>query len=46
MVDVNRLLKQFDMMQQMTKQFTNKNLAKKMKRGGGLFGGKMKGMPF
>ncbi len=45
-VDVNRLLKQFEMMQQMTKQFTGKNMAKKMKRGGGLFGGKMKGLPF
>lgn len=44
-VDVNRLLKQFDMMQQMTKQFTNKGMARKMKRGGGLFG-KMKGLPF
>ncbi len=38
-VDVNRLLKQFEMMQQMTKQFTGKN----MKRG--RFG-KMKGLPF
>ena len=45
-VDVNRLLKQFEMMQQMTRQFTGKNMAKKMKRGGGLFGGKMKGLPF
>ncbi len=38
-VDVNRLLKQFEMMQQMTKQFSGKN----MKRG--RFG-KMKGFPF
>ena len=45
-VDINRLLKQFDMMQQMTRQFTGKNMAKKMKRGGGLFGGRMKGLPF
>ncbi len=43
-VDVNRLLKQFEMMQQMTKQFSGKNMQKKMKRGG-LFG-KMKGLPF
>lgn len=40
-VDVNRLLKQFDMMQQMTKQFTGKTFGKKK----GLFG-KMKGLPF
>ena len=45
-VDVNRLLKQFEMMQQMTKRFSGKNMAKAMKRGGGLFGGKMKGLPF
>ncbi len=45
-VDINRLLKQFDMMQQMTKQFTGKGMSRKMKRGGGLFGGKMKGLPF
>ena len=38
-VDINRLLKQFDMMQQMTKQFSGKA----MKRG--RFG-KMKGFPF
>jgi signal recognition particle subunit SRP54 len=38
-VDVNRLLKQFEMMQQMTKQFSGKN----MKRG--RFG-KLKGLPF
>ena len=34
-VDINRLLKQFDMMQQMTRQFTGKNMSRKMKRGGG-----------
>ena len=44
-VDVNRLLKQFDMMQQMTKQLTNKGMARKLQRGGGLFG-KRKGLPF
>ncbi len=44
-VDVNRLLKQFEMMQQMTKQFSGKNMQKMMKRGGGLFG-KRKGLPF
>ena len=37
-VDINRLLKQFDMMQQMTKQFSGG----RMKRRAGLFG-KMKG---
>ena len=44
-VDINRLLKQFEMMQQMTKRFSGKNMAKAMKRGGGMFG-KMKGLPF
>ncbi len=44
-VDVNRLLKQFETMQQMTKQFAGKNMQKMMKRGG-MFGKKMKGMPF
>jgi signal recognition particle subunit SRP54 len=38
-VDVNRLLKQFDMMQQMTKQFTGKNLKRNRF-------GKLKGLPF
>ena len=41
-VDVNRLLKQFDAMQQMTKQFSGKNLKKlqkKMGRMGGMGGG-------
>ncbi len=39
-VDVNRLLKQFEMMQQMTKQFSGKN----MKRAARF--GKMRGFPF
>ena len=39
-VDVNRLLKQFEMMQQMTKQFSGKN----MKRAARF--GNMKGFPF
>ncbi len=42
-VDVNRLLKQFTMMQQMTRQMSS--MGKKAKRMGGLFG-KMKGLPF
>ncbi len=42
-VDVNRLLKQFGMMQQMTRQVAS--MGKKAKRMGGLFG-KMKGLPF
>ena len=49
-VDINRLLKQFDMLQAMTKQFTGgkmpKNLRKMMgKKGRGGFPG-MGGMPF
>ena len=49
-VDVNRLLKQFEMLQAMTKQFTGgkmpKNLRKMMgKKGRGMRGG-MPGMPF
>ncbi|NCE64308.1 signal recognition particle protein [Pseudoflavonifractor sp. 524-17] len=40
-VDINRLLKQFDLMQQMTKHFTGG----KMKRKAGMFG-RMKGMKF
>ncbi len=40
-VDINRLLKQFEMMQQMTRQMTGGKMAKKM----GRFGG-MKGFPF
>ena len=42
-VDVNRLLKQFNMMQQMTKQMAG--MGKKVKRMGGMFG-KRKGLPF
>ena len=45
-VDVNRLIKQFDDMQQMMKQFSGKNmkkLQKKMGKGGGFPG--MPGMP-
>ena len=45
-VDVNRLLKQFEAIQQMTKQLTGKNMKKLQKKmgrmgggGGGLFGG-------
>ena len=37
-VDVNRLLKQFEMMQQMTKQLTNKKAMKRFGRGGMPFG--------
>ena len=45
-VDINRLLKQFEMMRQMTRQFSNKQL-KRMGRMGklGKFG-KLPGMPF
>ena len=46
-MDVNRLLKQFDAMQQMMKQFSGKNmkkLQKKMGRMPGGFGG-MGGFP-
>ena len=39
-VDVNRLLKQFEMMQQMTKQFSGKNMKRATRFG------KMKGFPF
>ena len=47
-VDVNRLLKQFEAMQQMTKQFSGKNmkkLQKKMGRMGGGFPGMGGGFP-
>ena len=44
-VDINRLLKQFEMMQQMTKQFSGGKM-KRMKRGGMFGKGKMPGMPF
>ena len=37
--DINRLLKQFDMMNQMMKQFSGPGASKKMKRMGGKFGG-------
>ena len=46
-VDVNRLLKQFDAMQQMVKQFSGKNMKKmqkKMGRMGGFPGGGFPGM--
>ena len=42
-VDVNRLLKQFEAMQQMTKQFSGKNMKKLQKKLGGMGGG-MPGM--
>ena len=37
-VDINRLLKQFDMMQTMAKQFSGKNMQKAMRGKKGLFG--------
>ena len=45
-VDINRLLKQFEMMQQMSKQFSGKNMKKlgKMGKMGGF--GKLPGLPF
>ena len=45
-VDINRLLKQFDMMQQMSKQFSGKQIKRMSKLGklGKL--GKMPGLPF
>ncbi len=48
-VDVNRLLKQFEAMQQMMKQFSGKNmkkLQKKMSRMGGMGGFPRGGFPF
>ena len=48
-VDVNRLLKQYDAMKQMTKQLTGKNakkMQKKMSRMGGGFPGMGGGFPF
>ena len=48
-VDVNRLLKQFEAMQQMMKQFSGKNmkkLQKKMGRMGGMGGFPKGGFPF
>ena len=45
-VDINRLLKQFEMMQQMSKQFSGKNM-KKLSRMGKMGGfGKLPGLPF
>ena len=44
-VDINRLLKQFEMMQQMTRQMANMGGGKMAKRMG-KFGGKFPGMPF
>ena len=45
-VDINRLLKQFEMMRQMTRQFSNKQLKRMGKMGKlGKFG-KLPGMPF
>lgn len=41
-VDINRLLKQFELMQQMTRQFAGGKMAKRM----GKFGGKFPGLPF
>ena len=45
-VDINRLLKQFELMQQMSKQFSGKNMKKlgKMGKMGGF--GKLPGLPF
>ena len=43
-VDVNRLLKQFDAMQQMMKQFSGKNM-KKLQKKFGRMGGGIPGMP-
>ena len=51
-VDVNRLLKQFELLQSLTKQFSGgkmpRNMRKMMgKKGGkGMLGGKMPGLPF
>ena len=44
MVDINRLLKQYDAMQQMVKQFSGKNM-KKMQRKMGRMGGFGGGFP-
>ena len=45
-VDINRLLKQFELMQQMTKQFTGGKLKRMAKRGRFGGGGKFPGLPF
>ena len=44
MVEVNRLLKQFEAMQQMVKQFSGKNM-KKLQKKMGRMGGGFPGMP-
>ena len=51
MVDVNRLLKQFEMLQSLTKQFSGgkmpRNMRKLMGKKGGMMGGGMPGgFPF
>ena len=45
-VDINRLLKQFDMMQQMTKQFSGKQMKRMGKLGKMGTLGKLPGLPF
>lgn len=45
-VDINRLLKQFDMMQQMTKQFSGKQMKRMGKLGKTGKLGKLPGLPF
>ena len=44
-VDINRLIKQFDAMQQMVKQMSGKNLKKMQKKMGRMGGGGFPGMP-
>ena len=44
-VDVNRMLKQFDMMQQMTKQMSKQMSGSKRRFGKGKMG-KLPGLPF
>ena len=44
-VDVNRLLKQFDAMQQLTRQFSGKNM-KKLQKKMGMMGGGFPGLGF
>ncbi len=45
-VDINRLLKEFDMMQQMTKQLTKRGGKRRKGKFGGFPGGGMPGLPF
>ena len=45
-VDINRLLKQFDMLQAMTRQFSGGKLPKNLRRMMGKKGRGMPGMPF